>query len=128
MRSSSSSMCEHALDAGEVQAELGGEPLDQLQPLDVGVGVQARVAGGALRVHEPLLLVDAQRLRMHADELGGDADHVARTVAVGHHQIVFPSSSSSSRCFLFIFFGTSMRTRASTSPWPSPFRRGRRGP
>ena len=54
------------------------------QPLDVRVGVEARVAGGALRAHEPLLLVDAQRLRMHADELGGDADHVARTVVVGH--------------------------------------------
>ena len=36
--------------------------------------------GGALRPHEALLLVDAQRLRVHADELGGDADHVARAV------------------------------------------------
>src|SRR5438094_543197 len=30
-----------------------------------------------------LALVDAQRLRMHADEVGRDGDHVARTVI--HH-------------------------------------------
>src|SRR5207253_10948158 len=84
------------------------------------VRVEPRVAGCPPRPHEALLLVHPQRLRVHADELGGDADHVARTVV---HQMLFPSSSSKSRCFLFIFFGTSMRTRASTSPWPSPFKR-----
>ena len=66
------------LDAGEVEPELGREPLDQAQPLEVGLGVEARVAGRALRPHEALLLVDAERLRVHADELGGDGDHVAR--------------------------------------------------
>ena len=63
------------------------------------VGVEARVARGALRPHEPLLLVDAQRLRMHADELGGDADHVARPVAALAYPPAFCSCSSSSRCF-----------------------------
>ena len=48
------------------------------QPLEVGLGVEARVPGGALRADEALLLVHAQRLRVHADELGGDGDHVAR--------------------------------------------------
>src|SRR5581483_4873964 len=57
------------------------QPLDDAQPLDVGLAVQARAAGRALRAHEPLVLVEAQRLRVHADELGRDADHVDRTVA-----------------------------------------------
>src|SRR5690242_21345229 len=35
-----------ALDAGQVQAELAGEPLNQAQPVDVRVGVEPRVAGG----------------------------------------------------------------------------------
>ena len=78
---------EHELDAGEVEAEVGRQLLDQLEPLDVGVRVEARVAGGALRVDEPLLLVDAQRLRVHADDVGGDADHVARAVV---HQLSVP--------------------------------------
>ena len=78
---------EHALDAGEVQAEIACELLDQLQPLDVVVGVEPRVAGGALRVDEPLLLVDAKCLRVHADDVGRDADHVARAVV---HQLDVP--------------------------------------
>src|SRR5581483_754627 len=108
----------HAFDPCEVEAGFGRELLDQAQPVDVGVGVQARVAGRALRAHEALLLVHAKRLLVHADELRGDADHVARPVV---HQLVLPSSSSSSRCFLLTFFGTVMRTRASTSPLPGPF-------
>ena len=63
---------EHALDAGEVQAPLGGQPLDLAQPLEVALRVEARVPGGAARADEALRLVDAQRLRVHADELGGD--------------------------------------------------------
>ena len=74
---------QHELDAGEVEADLGRQALDDAQPLDVGLAVEARAARRALRAHETLVLVDAQRLRMHADELGGDADHVDR--AVGHH-------------------------------------------
>ncbi len=90
---------EHALDTREVEAELARQPLDQAQPLDVGVGVEPRVAGRALRAHEPLLLVDAQRLRVHADEVGGDRDHVARASVVAH-PVAFRSSSSSSRSLL----------------------------
>src|SRR4029450_8378927 len=87
---------------------------------EVGLRVEARVAGGALRPDEALLLVLAQRLRMHADELGGDGDHVARAV-VDHQLPAFFSSSSSSRCFLLSFFGTLSFTRARTSPLPEPF-------
>jgi hypothetical protein len=67
---------EHGLDAGEVEPELGSQLLDQPQPLEVDVRVETRVAARPLRAHESLLLVHPQRLRVHADELGGDGDHV----------------------------------------------------
>src|SRR5262249_40182441 len=69
-----------------------------------------------------LLLVDAQRLRVHADHVGGDGDHVARTVV--HQPVVFRSSSRSSRSCLLTRFGTWIRRRARTSPLPEPLRRG----
>ena len=50
---------------------------------EVGLGVETRVPRGALRADEPLLLVHAQGLRVHPDELGCDGDHVARSVV--HH-------------------------------------------
>src|SRR5205823_14176826 len=50
---------EHELDACEVEADLGREPLDDPQPVDVVLGVEARAAGSAFRAHEPLVLVDA---------------------------------------------------------------------
>src|SRR5215211_3964009 len=62
---------------GEVQAEPGGEPLDDAEPVEVGLRVEARVPRRALRPHEALRLVDPERLRVHADELGRDRDHVA---------------------------------------------------
>src|SRR5580765_3034323 len=110
---------QHVLDAREVEPELGGQPLDQPQPVEVCLRVQARVAGGPPRTHEALLLVDAQRLRMHPDELRGDADHVARVVSA--HPATFWNSSSNSRPRLLSFFGTSIFTRASRSPLPPPF-------
>src|SRR5712692_7607230 len=45
---------EHVLDAREVEPELGRQPLDQPQPLEVSLRVEARVAGRALRLDEPL--------------------------------------------------------------------------
>jgi len=67
---------QHELDAREVQPELGREALDDAQPLDVRLAVQAGAARRARRAHEALRLVQAERLRMHADELGRDADHL----------------------------------------------------
>src|SRR5947209_4505976 len=117
----------HGLDAREIEPELGREALDQSQTLEVALGVEPRVPGRPLRPHEPLLLVDPQRLRVHADDLGGDADHVARPVV---HQLksmsrglprsAFCSSTSASRSAFVSFFGTSIRIRASTSPLPEP--------
>ena len=74
------------------------------QPLEIRVRVEPRVAGRPLRTHQPLLLVDAERLRVHADQVGGDADHVARRVV---HHIAGPLELlDSSRCFFVSFFGT----------------------
>ena len=110
------------LDAGEVEAQLGREPLDQAQPVEVGVGVEARVAGRPRRADEPLRLVHAQGLGMHADQLGRDGDHVAG--ALGAHclaaLLTLASSSSSSRSFFEGFLGTAMRTRPRRSPFPPP--------
>src|SRR5262249_24683893 len=83
---------QHDLHAGEVEPELGGQPLDQAQPLEVCLGVETGVSAGALGTDETLALVDAQRLGVHADQLGRDRDHVARTVV--HH---CSASSSCSR-------------------------------
>src|SRR5436305_730448 len=80
---------QHDLHASQVEPELGREALDQPQPLQVRLGIKARVPARALRADEALVLVDPQRLRVHADELRGDRDHVTRAV-VDH-------ASSSSR-------------------------------
>ena len=66
---------EHPLHAGQVEA-LGGELLDAAQERDVGVAVAAAAAPGAGRVDQALALVDAQRLRVDAGQLGGDRDDV----------------------------------------------------
>ena len=68
-------------DARKVDA-LTRELVDKLKALDVGL--HARVAARALRAHEALLLVNAQRLRVHARQLGRDADHIERCVPVCH--------------------------------------------
>ena len=59
---------EHVLDAGQVEPELGRQALDHAQALEIGVGVETGAAGRPARPHEPLRLVHAQRLLVHADE------------------------------------------------------------
>src|SRR5580765_6881677 len=85
---------QHLLDACEVEPELVRQLLDQLQPLDVCFRVQTRVARRALRADQPLVLVNAERLRMHADNVGGDGNHVARSVV--HHSCLSLTRRSSS--------------------------------
>src|SRR5262249_54611785 len=98
------------------------------QGLEVGVRVEPGVPGRPLRSHEPLVLVDPQRLRVHADDLGGDGDHVAGRVV---HQATIPSRgfsretfcrfSIASRSAFVTFLGTASFTRARRSPLPAPF-------
>ena len=71
---------QHLLDPGEVEPELGRQPLDEPQPLEVLLGVEPSAARGSPGSHETPGLVQPQRLRVHADELGGDGDHVARAI------------------------------------------------
>src|SRR5581483_7637702 len=73
------------LHSGQAHA-LVGQLLDPLEAVNVAVGVAPRPADGALRLHQALALVDAQRLGMDAGQLGRHRNDVERTVAfiVGH--------------------------------------------
>ena len=55
---------------------------DATQPIDVALAVAAVAADRARRIEQALALVDAQRLRMHAGELGRDRDHVHTATSV----------------------------------------------
>src|SRR3954447_4403371 len=134
---------EHADGAGQVEAELARQRADLAQALHVAVGVAARAAGRAPRPYEALRLVRAEGLRMHPGQLGRDRDRVAGVVVRCPHDhpaafsvnnlwrgspwlacwISCRRSSASRSCF-DSFEGTAMRSRASRSPWPPPFRRG----
>src|SRR5262249_7698299 len=74
---------DHVLHACEVEPQLRRQVLDESEPVQVGVGVETRVARCALGRDEALRLVDPECLRVHAHELGRDGDHVARPVV--HH-------------------------------------------
>ena len=123
---------EHTLDAGEVEAELGGHLLDAAQLLDVLLGVEARALGRALRLDQAARLVHAQRLGMHARELGGDGDHEDPAVGLdldagnapsahevvpsnraarGSPSVALASASSAACCSLLGFSGTSIAKR-----------------
>src|SRR5674476_310344 len=124
---------QHALHAGEVEPPLG-ELLDALQPLYVALRVAARVLGRALRAHQPAPLVQAQRLRVHAGQLGRHRDHEERSVVVllSHRSAsppqpstaargsgrVAPSFSNSCFCSLVSLSGTCTCSRTWRSPWP----------
>ena len=54
----------------------GGQLLDAAQVGDVGLAVAAVAPAGAGRVQQALALVDAQRLRVDAGELGRDRDDI----------------------------------------------------
>ena len=70
-----------ARDAGEVDA-LARQLVDQIEPIDIGLGVHARVATSASRRDQTLLLVGTQGLRVHARQFRGNADHVQRPFLV----------------------------------------------
>src|SRR5436305_9063331 len=49
---------QHVLDTGQVEAELVRQPLDQPQPFEVRLRVEARVPRRPVRADQPLVLVD----------------------------------------------------------------------
>src|SRR2546430_17545429 len=59
---------------------LARQGLDRLQLADVTLGKTAAVGGGALRNHQPQMLVHHQRSRMRLQNLRGNADGVDRLV------------------------------------------------
>ena len=63
-----------ALHAGEVDAELVDEVLDEAQALELLARVEPHAAQGPRRLDQPQPLVLPQRLRMHAEHLGRHAD------------------------------------------------------
>ena len=70
-----------ARDAGEVDA-LARQLVDQVEPIDIGLGVHARGATSASRRDQTLLLIGTQDLRVHARQFRGNADHVQRPILV----------------------------------------------
>src|SRR5207245_10637913 len=62
---------EDDLDARQVDPLASGEEADDTHPPDVRLRVEAEVVS-TLRAEESLLLVDAQRSRMQARQLGAD--------------------------------------------------------
>src|SRR6185295_16137854 len=120
---------EHVLDARMVEPERRGERLDALQPCEVGVGVEPPAPGRSARHDQAPGLVEAQRLGVHADELGchGDGvlrrlvDHVASAAranrsARGSSPSRAANFSSASFWARLSLCGTEMCTRASRSP------------
>ena len=63
-----------ALDAGEVDTLVLRQPLHLTQQIDVVLRVAAAAAGAALRADQAEPVIGAQRLRMHAGQLGGHRD------------------------------------------------------
>src|SRR2546428_2031639 len=57
---------------------LARQGLDRLQLADVTLGKTAAVGGGALRNHQPQMLVHHQRSRMRLQNLRGNADGIDR--------------------------------------------------
>src|SRR5690606_36353592 len=90
---------EDAADALEVEP-FGGEPRDLAELGDIPHRVPPRLAGGALRTHEPQPVVLPERLRMHPAQLRRDRDREERTVLIhATHLPLRALASRSSRGF-----------------------------
>ncbi len=63
-------------DPGNVHAQVASQVQDELQPLQVFVGIEPRVPVGARRLQQPLALVQAQGLRVNLIHLGHRRNHV----------------------------------------------------
>src|SRR5439155_14241149 len=88
----------------EVHAEVAGEVQDQLELLQVLLGVEPRVAFGAGGLEQALTLVEAQGLGMDAVALRDHADHVVlalprRGPALGRRLAARPSAARHDETF-----------------------------
>src|SRR6478735_1225398 len=127
---------QHVGGAGQAEAEHGGQVRDLAQAGDVRVRVAAGAAGRAAGADHALGVVHPQRLGVHAGQLGGHGYRVAGVLCGVDHannrsrglpwlvRCSSSSFSSASRSCLDSLEGTAMRSRASRSPCPPPFRRG----
>src|ERR1700730_13318986 len=80
--------------AADVDTEVAGQRQNELQPLQVFVGVEASVPFGSRGLEESLALVEPQRLGMNPIHLGHRRDHVsAFGFAFSHHTPSLLSSS-----------------------------------
>src|SRR5580658_1165790 len=135
---------EHPPHTFEIEAGCG-QVLDAAQPRHVLVTETPAAAGGAAGVEKSFALVDAQRLRVHADKLGRHRDHVHRPALtfLGCHDApasetarsggssTSVSRSMAARCSFANLAGTATSTVTSRSPWlcflspgtPRPFTR-----
>src|SRR5437764_2617592 len=93
-----------ALDSGQVDTVLLGQPLHFAQQRDVPHGIAPATAGGAAGRDQALPVVGTQRLRMHPGQLRRDRDQVGRdfVVVVGRSaehrtHLLFSSSVISGR-------------------------------
>src|SRR5437016_13475329 len=69
---------QYDFDAGEVDAHLASEGQNHFQPFEVGIRVETSIALRSRGLEEPYALVEPQRLRVQAIELGYRADHISR--------------------------------------------------
>ena len=125
---------EHVADSLEVHPRLD-ELRDAMQPRDVGLTVSTIAALRASGSQQAFAFVVAQRLGMHAGELGGDGDHVHRDGVVvafwllAHDASSLAYASSASRCCSVSDVGTTTSTVTMRSPdarsklMPRPFTR-----
>ena len=63
-------------DASDIEPQLRGQVLNQPEPHDVSLRVEPQLAAGPRRRHEANSLVLPQRLRMHSQNAGRNANYV----------------------------------------------------
>src|SRR5262249_22212033 len=97
----------HAREADAFVAQL----LDAPQQRDVALAVAPAATARARRLDEALAFVDAQRLRVHARELGRDRDHVQRSGVSFHRSPPRPIRSHCPR------WRTSTHAGTRRAPW-----------
>ncbi len=73
---------DNLLDARQIDAKFLGQAANLAQVIDVALRIEACLTRRAARFDQTFAFVKAERLRVHIDEFGGDADDVERAVVV----------------------------------------------